>query len=141
MPAIVESESGVIQGIASRGLKKSSAVAAEFGVKNAYGSYEELLNDEEIDAVYIPLPNHLHREWVIRAAEAGKHVLCEKPIALTSSEAAEMVDACNKAGVHLAEAYMYRHHPRIAELKELIARGEIGELRSIRGTFTCHDEG
>ncbi|WP_205622747.1 Gfo/Idh/MocA family protein [Paenibacillus wynnii] len=141
MPAIVESESGVIQGIASRGLEKSSAVAAEFGVKNAYGSYEELLSDEEVDAVYIPLPNHLHREWVIRAAEAGKHVLCEKPIALNSSEAAEMVDACNKAGVHLAEAYMYRHHPRISEVQALIASGEIGDLRSIRGTFTYNDAG
>ena len=139
MPAIVESESGKIEGIASRGLEKSSAVAAEFGVEKAYGSYEELLQDEEIDAIYIPLPNHLHREWVIRAAEAGKHVLCEKPIALNSIEAEEMVDACNKAGVHLAEAYMYRHHPRIAELQQLIARGEIGDLRSIRGTFTYND--
>lgn len=89
--------------------------------------------------MYIPLPNHLHREWVIRAAEAGKHILCEKPIALNSEEAAEMVKACNDAGVHLAEAYMYRHHPRIAELQEIIASGEIGELRSIRGTFTYND--
>ncbi|MCL6601988.1 MAG: Gfo/Idh/MocA family oxidoreductase [Paenibacillus sp.] len=139
MPAIVESESGIIQGVASRGLEKSSAVAAEFGIGKAYGSYEELLTDQEIDAIYIPLPNHLHREWVIRAAEAGKHVLCEKPIALNSREAAEMVEACNKAGVHLAEAYMYRHHPRMAELQELIASGEIGDLRSIRGTFTYND--
>ena len=139
MPAIAESESSVIQGIASRGLEKSTAVAAEFGVDKAYGSYEELLRDDEIDAVYIPLPNHLHREWVIRAAEAGKHVLCEKPIALNSREAAEMVQACNKAGVHLAEAYMYRHHPRISELRQLISDGAIGELRSIRGTFTYND--
>lgn len=141
MPAIQESESGIIAAVASRGLEKSSAVAAEFGIEKAYGSYEELLADQEIDAVYIPLPNHLHREWVIRAAEAGKHVLCEKPIALNSAEAAEMVEACRKAGVHLAEAYMYRHHPRIAELQDIIARGEIGELRSIRGTFTYNDAG
>ncbi|AIQ21017.1 oxidoreductase [Paenibacillus sp. FSL H7-0357] len=141
MPAIQESESGVIAAVASRGLEKSSAVAAEFGIEKAYGSYEELLADQDIDAVYIPLPNHLHREWVIRAAEAGKHVLCEKPIALNSAEAAEMVDACRKAGVHLAEAYMYRHHPRIVELQDIIARGEIGELRSIRGTFTYNDAG
>lgn len=139
MPAIQESQSGVIEAVASRGLDKSSAIAAEFGVSKAYGSYEELLADKDIDAVYIPLPNHLHREWVIRAAEAGKHVLCEKPIALNSREAAEMVEACRKAGVHLAEAYMYRHHPRIAELQNIIARGEIGELRSIRGTFTYND--
>jgi predicted dehydrogenase len=141
MPAIQESETGIIEAVASRGLEKSSAVAAQFGVQKAYGSYEELLADKEIDAVYIPLPNHLHREWVIRAAEAGKHVLCEKPIALNSAEAAEMVEACRIAGVHLAEAYMYRHHPRIAELQEIIARGDIGELRSIRGTFTYNDAG
>ncbi len=136
MPAIVDSETGIIKAIASRGIDKSTAVAAEFGVEKAYGNYEELLADAEIDAVYIPLPNHLHREWVLRAAEAGKHVLCEKPIALSSREAGEMVEACNKAGVHLAEAYMYRHHPRIAELRDIITAGEIGELRSIRGTFT-----
>ncbi|QSF44850.1 Gfo/Idh/MocA family protein [Paenibacillus tianjinensis] len=141
MPAILESETGIIEAVASRGLEKSSAVAAEFGINKAYGSYEELLADKDIDAVYIPLPNHLHREWVIRAAEAGKHVLCEKPIALNSTEAAEMVEACRKAGVHLAEAYMYRHHPRIAELREIISRGDIGELRSIRGTFTYNDAG
>lgn len=139
MPAIQESETGVIQAVASRGLDKSSAVAKEFGVPQAYGSYEELLTDPNVDAVYIPLPNHLHREWAIRAAEAGKHVLCEKPIALNSREAAEMVEACRKAGVHLAEAYMYRHHPRIAEVRQIIASGEIGELRSIRGTFTYND--
>ncbi|OKP98563.1 Gfo/Idh/MocA family protein [Paenibacillus sp. P46E] len=139
MPAIQESETGVIQAVASRGLDKSSAVAKEFGVPQAYGSYEELLADPNVDAVYIPLPNHLHREWAIRAAEAGKHVLCEKPIALNSREAAEMVEACRKAGVHLAEAYMYRHHPRIAEVRQIIASGEIGELRSIRGTFTYND--
>lgn len=139
MPAIMDSESGMITAVASRGLEKSSAVAAEFGIEKAYGSYEELLADKDIDAVYIPLPNHLHREWVIRAAEAGKHVLCEKPIALNSKEAAEMVQACSAAGVHLAEAYMYRHHPRIAELREIIASGEIGQLRSIRGTFTYND--
>jgi xylose dehydrogenase (NAD/NADP) len=139
MPAIQESESGVIQAVASRGLDKSSAVAAEFGIKSAYGSYEELLEDRNVDAVYIPLPNHLHREWVIRAAQSGKHVLCEKPIALTAREAAEMVEACNEAGVHFAEAYMYRHHPRMAELQGLIAEGAIGELRSIRGTFTYNN--
>jgi len=139
MPAIASSSTGVLSAIASRGLEKSQAVAVQFGIEQAYGSYEELLADREIDAVYIPLPNHLHREWVIRAAEAGKHVLCEKPMALSSAEAAEMVEACRKAGVHLAEAYMYRHHPRIAELQEMIAAGEIGEIRSIRGSFTYND--
>lgn len=139
MPAIVESETGIIEAVASRVLEKSKALALEFGVEKAYGSYDELLADQAVDAVYIPLPNHLHREWVIRAAKAGKHVLCEKPIALNSQEATEMVQACNEAGVHLAEAYMYRHHPRIAELQEIIASGEIGELRSIFGTFTYNN--
>lgn len=139
MPAIQQSETGVLEAIASRELEKSSACAEEFGIGKAYGSYEELLADPDVDAVYIPLPNHLHCEWVIRAAEAGKHVLCEKPIALDSREAAEMVEACGKAGVILAEAYMYRHHPRIARLREIIASGEIGALRSIRGTFTYND--
>ena len=83
--------------------------ADELGIPKAYGSYEELLNDPEIDAVYIPLPNHLHKEWTIKAAEAGKHILCEKPIALDENEAKDMIEACEKAGVVLAEAYMYRH--------------------------------
>lgn len=130
MPAIQESETGVIRAVASRGLTKSSSVAAEFGIEQAYGSYEELLADPEVDAVYIPLPNHLHCEWVIRAAEAGKHILCEKPIALNSREAAEMVEACRKAGVHLAEAYMYRHHPRINE-----PAGDYRQRRDRRGTY------
>ncbi|ASA24616.1 Gfo/Idh/MocA family protein [Paenibacillus donghaensis] len=139
MPAIAESTSGIIQAIASRDLDKSAAVAAAFGVQQAYGSYEELLADPQVEAVYIPLPNHLHLEWVLRAAEAGKHVLCEKPIALNSREALQMVEACSRAGVHLAEAYMYRHHPRMGQVQAVIASGEIGELRSIRGTFTYND--
>lgn len=139
LPAIQESTTGEILAMASRSLEKSRAVAESVGIPRAYGSYEELLADPDIDAVYIPLPNHLHREWVIRAAEAGKHVLCEKPIALTSAEAEEMLAACRKAGVHLAEAFMYRHHPQMAELREVIRRGEIGELRLIRGAFTYND--
>lgn len=82
------------------------------------------------------MPNHLHKQWTIAAAKAGKHILCEKPLALNAVEAQEMVDYCKEAGVHLAEAFMYRHHPRIAKVKEIIASGEIGELRGIRGVFT-----
>ncbi|MNB65798.1 Glucose--fructose oxidoreductase precursor [compost metagenome] len=139
IPAIAESESAVVQAVASRGLDKSGRVAREFGIKSAYGSYEELLQDPEVDAVYIPLPNHLHRQWAIRAAEAGKHVLCEKPIALNAAEAEEIVQACRKAGVHLAEAFMYRHHPRYEEIRNVLQSGEIGELRAIRGSFTYND--
>lgn len=139
MPGIQASATGVIQAVASRGIEKASAAAAQFGVSQAYGSYEELLADPNIDAVYIPLPNHLHREWTIRAAEAGKHILCEKPLALTAAEAQEMVDACSKAGVVLAEAFMYRHHPRMEQIKQLITDGEIGELRALRGAFTFNN--
>ena len=97
------------------------------------------LRDESIDVVYIPLPNHLHREWTIRAAEAGKHILCEKPMALTEREAAEMAEASAKAGVILAEGFMYRHHPRYSLMKEIIASGEIGELRAVHSCFTFNN--
>ncbi|MFC5532612.1 Gfo/Idh/MocA family protein [Cohnella yongneupensis] len=141
MPAIQASETGMLQAVASRGIDKARAVADKFGIEQAYGSYEELLADPNIDAVYIPLPNHLHREWTIRAAEAGKHVLCEKPLALTAAEAEEMIDACDKAGVVLAEAFMYRYHPRMEQIRSLIESGEIGELRAFRGAFTFNNAG
>jgi xylose dehydrogenase (NAD/NADP) len=136
IPAIQASQTGELIGIASRDENKAKKKAEQFGIPKFYGSYEALLANPDIDAVYIPLPNHLHKEWVIAAAQAGKHILCEKPLALNAQEAQEMVDACKEAGVHLAEAFMYRHHPRIAKVKEILARGEIGELRAIRGVFT-----
>lgn len=139
VPGIQQSESGVAAAIASRTPVKAEAAAAELNIPKAYGSYEALLADDSIDAVYIPLPNHLHMEWTIRAAEAGKHVLCEKPIALNAAEAERMADACAKSGVHLAEAFMYRHHPRYVRIRELVRSGEIGELRSIHGTFTFNN--
>lgn len=136
IPAIQASETGQLVGIASRDESKAKNKAEQFDIPKYYGSYEALLADPDIDAVYIPLPNHLHKQWTIAAAQAGKHILCEKPLALNAQEAQEMVDACKEAGVHLAEAFMYRHHPRIARVKEIIASGEIGELRAIRGSFT-----
>jgi len=136
IPGIQESKWNVVEAIASRSLKSAQAFADELGIPKAYGSYEELLNDPAIDAVYIPLPNHLHKEWTIKAAQAGKHILCEKPIALDETEATEMVDACNKAGVILAEAYMYLHQKRYEDIKIRIASGEIGDLRGIHGVFT-----
>jgi len=136
IPAIQASETGELVGIASRNEEKAKAKAEQFGIPKSYGSYEALLADPEIDAVYIPLPNHLHKEWTIAAAKAGKHILCEKPLAMDAAEAQEMVDYCREAGVHLAEAFMYRHHPRVARVKEILASGEIGELRAIRGVFT-----
>lgn len=141
IPGIQQSERGEVAAIASRGLEKAKETAAKLGIPQAYGSYEELLEDPSIDAVYIPLPNHLHKEWTIRAARAGKHVLCEKPIALTAAETEEMAEACRTAGVHLEEAFMYRHHPRYAMIHDIIASGEIGELRGIHGTFTFNSSG
>lgn len=136
IPAIQASETGELLAVASRDESKARKKAEQFGIPKFYGSYEALLADPDIDAVYIPLPNHLHKQWTIAAARAGKHILCEKPLALNAVEAQEMVDACKEAGVHLAEAFMYRHHPRIARVKEIIASGEIGDVRGIHGVFT-----
>lgn len=139
MPAIMESSNGRIEAVASRGIEKSRALADQFEVQKAYGSYEELLEDSDVDAVYIPLPNHLHKEWTIKAAEAGKHVLCEKPIALDAWEAELMIKACSDAGVLLAEAMMYRHHPVLRRAQQLVAGGGVGDLRVIRASFTYNN--
>ncbi|PZE22191.1 Gfo/Idh/MocA family protein [Paenibacillus xerothermodurans] len=136
IPGIQQSATGEVTAIASRNESTARATADELGIPTAYESYEQLLADDNIDAVYVPLPNHLHKEWTIKAAEAGKHVLCEKPIALNASEAEEMAEACARADVKLAEAFMYRHHPRYAMIKDIIKSGEIGEIRGIRGAFT-----
>jgi xylose dehydrogenase (NAD/NADP) len=139
IPAIQKSKSGESVAIASRDIKKAQEVANELGIEQAYGSYEALLDDETIDAIYIPLPNHLHKEWTMKAAEAGKHVLCEKPLALNQLEAQEMVEKCLQAGVRLGEAFMYRHHPRYERIKEIIQSGEIGTVRSLHGAFTFNN--
>ena len=142
IPGIQESsERNEVVAVASRNLEKAKQFAEDMGIPQAYGSYEELLNDPEIDAVYIPLPNHLHKEWTIKAAEAGKHILCEKPVALNEKEAKEMIEACEKAGVILVEAYMYRHQLRYAEIKERMKNGEIGEIRGIHSVFTFNNAG
>lgn len=139
MPGIHQSERGEIVAIASRDADKAADVAVEFNIQRSYGTYEELLADENVDAVYIPLPNHLHKEWTIAAAKAGKHILCEKPVALNADEAAEMVDVCQREGVIFAEAFMYRYHPKHARVKEIIASGEIGEIRALHANFTCNN--
>ena len=141
IPAIKDSKTSEVLAIASRGLEKAKRTAAELGIERVYGSYQELLQDPDIDAVYIPLPNHLHKEWTIKAAEAGKHVLCEKPLALNQEEAVEMVRACNEAGVKLSEAFMYRYHPRYERIKEILKAGEIGTIRGLHGTFTFNNAG
>lgn len=141
IPGVQLSEINEVVAIASRDEEKAKRTAEQTNIPVAYGSYEALLADDSIDVIYIPLPNHLHKEWAIRATQAGKHVLCEKPLALNAQEAQEMVEAAATAGVHLAEAFMYRHHPRYDTIKQIIASGEIGELRGIRGTFTFNNAG
>jgi predicted dehydrogenase len=139
IPGIKSSKSGTVAAIASRDGEKAKQKAEQLGIPKAYGSYEALLADPDIDAVYIPLPNHLHMPWTIKAAEAGKHVLCEKPIALNAAEAERMEQACRDAGVVLAEAFMYRHHPRYERIREIVQSGEIGDIRGIHGTFTFNN--
>ncbi|GGI95762.1 Gfo/Idh/MocA family protein [Paenibacillus hunanensis] len=141
IPGIQQSSLNEVTALASRTLDKAEQTATDLGIPKAYGSYEELLADASIDAVYIPLPNHLHYEWTLRAAEAGKHILCEKPIALNAAQAEEMAAAASKAGVHLAEAFMYRHHPRYEQIRDIIASGEIGDVRGIHSTFTFNSSG
>src|SRR5262245_63438485 len=124
--------------IASRDEARASAAAADLGLERAYGSYEALLADPEIEAVYNPLPNHLHVPWSIRAAQAGKHVLCEKPIALTADEAQTLLAARDANGVQVAEAFMVRTHPQWLEVERLIASGAIGPLRLVSGLFSYY---
>jgi predicted dehydrogenase len=121
--------------IASRDAARAEAAADELGIPTAHGSYEALLADPMVDAVYIPLPNHLHAEWTIRAVEAGKHVLCEKPLALSSADAERMIDAADRAGVVLMEAFMYRHHPTWVAARDLVAAGRIGRLMAVQSFF------
>jgi predicted dehydrogenase len=133
--ARASSETQVIA-IASRDRQRAQAMATEFGIARVHDSYDDLLADPDIDAVYNPLPNSLHPEWTIRAAQAGKHVLCEKPVARTAAEAERMAAACRANGVLLMEAFMWRHHPQHAHVRALLDAGEIGEPRMVRGSFT-----
>jgi predicted dehydrogenase len=122
--------------VASRDQAKADAYAKEWDIPRAYGSYEALLADPEIEAVYISLPNNMHCEWSIKALEAGKHVLCEKPMSLHPAEVAAAFDAAERTGLLLSEAFMYRHNPQTKRVVELVASGAIGELRVIRSTFS-----
>jgi len=136
IPALQQVASAQVVAIASRDLGRARDVAARFSIPKAFASYKALLDDPDVDAVYIPLPNALHAPWTMRAAEAGKHVLCEKPLALNAAEAGEMIAACRDHGVQLAEAFMYRHHPQIAQALELVRSGDIGVPRLVRGSFS-----
>ena len=136
IPGIQQSGVATLAAIASRDAQTAASWAAEFGVPKHYDSYAALLSDPDIDAVYIPSPNELHRPWTMNAAAAGKHVLCEKPLARNLAEAKEMVDACQQHGVLLMEAFMWRHHPRVKRAREMIASRQIGELRLVKMDFS-----
>lgn len=136
IPAMQKCEHAIIHAIASRDLAKANAAARGLGIPKAYGTYEDLLADPQIDAIYNPLPNHLHVPWSIRAAEAGKHVLCEKPISLTLAEALTLLDVRKRTGVKIGEAFMVRTHPQWLRTRELVRSGAIGELRAITASFS-----
>jgi predicted dehydrogenase len=136
IPAMQASKLSPVRAIASRSEGKADEAAAALGIAKAYASYEDLLADQEIEAVYIPLPNHLHAEWTEKAAAAGKHVLCEKPLALTSDQARHMISVCRDAGVRFMEAFMYRLHPMWVEAKRMVDSGTIGDLLAIQSFFS-----
>jgi predicted dehydrogenase len=136
IPAFKRAANTELRAIASRSPEKAQAAAAAAGIPHAYGSYEQLLDDPAIDAVYIPLPNSLHAEWTMKAADRGKHVLCEKPLAADAAEAQRVVDYCRQRGVRLMDGFMWPHHPRTARLRELLDAGAIGAVRHVTGAFT-----
>lgn len=136
IPAIQAGQRGVIAAIASRDAGKAAATAARCGIPRSYGSYEALLADSEIEAIYNPLPNHLHVEWTVKALDAGKHVLCEKPIALNAAEAQAMVAARDRSGKQVIEAFMVRHHPQWQRVRALVREGRIGTVRTLQSAFT-----
>lgn len=136
VPALHNASNGALVAVASRDPGKAHAFADELQIPRAYGSYDDLLADPEIDAIYNPLPNDQHAYWSIRAAAAGKHVLCEKPLASDAAEAQEMVKAFKAHGVLLAEAFMYRFHPRTRRVRELVQSGAVGHVQQIGSAFT-----
>jgi len=140
IPAMKQCELCEIVAIASSRIEKAQVAAGKLGIQKAYGSYEDLLNAPEIDAVYIPLPNHLHVSWSIKALEAGKHVLCEKPLAMTATEANKLLGTAEKyPKLKIMEAFMYRHHPQWQRARQMIDEGKIGDLRTIQSFFSYYN--
>ena len=135
MPAISKSDRACAYAVASRDAERAKVFAAEFDTPRHFGSYQELIDDPEVEVVYVALPNEWHAEWSIKAARAGKHVLCEKPMALDARQALEVADECRKNGVLLMEAFMYRLNPRTRMIKEVIDSGTLGEVRAITSEF------
>jgi xylose dehydrogenase (NAD/NADP) len=135
IPAIGAAERAELVAVASRSQERAEAYAAEWGIPRAYGSYQALLDDPDVDVIYISLPNSLHAEWAVRAAEAGKHVLCEKPLAVSIPECDRIIDAAEAAGVVAVEAVMYLHHPLLREARRLISEGAVGRVQLVRGSL------
>jgi D-xylose 1-dehydrogenase (NADP+, D-xylono-1,5-lactone-forming) len=136
LPAFAKANNAELRGIASRSLEKAQAAAKSAGIPQAFGSYEALLDDPNIDAIYNPLPNTLHAEWTRKAAERGKHVLCEKPLTPTAAEAVELVAFCKARKICLMDGFMWPHHPRTAQIRQFIDQGGIGKVVRASGTFT-----
>jgi predicted dehydrogenase len=140
LPAMQLGRYTTVDAIASRDLKKAREAASKLGIAKAYGSYEELLADPEIDAIYNPLPNQMHVPWTAKAAEAGKHVLCEKPISLTVAEAKTLLEVRERTGVKIGEAFMIRSYTQWLRVGELLRAGRIGQLRSVAGFFSYYND-
>jgi predicted dehydrogenase len=140
IPGIRRAARCEVVAIASRDGAAARAAADRLDIATAHGSYDALLGDPEVDAVYIPLPNHLHAEWTIAALRAGKHVLCEKPLAMAADEAQRMVDVAHETGLHLMEAFMYRHHPTWVAAKDLVDSGRIGTLTAVQSWFSYFND-
>jgi len=136
IPPLRASKRNVLTSVASRSQASAAAYAAEWKIQRAFGSYEAMLADPDIDVIYNSLPNHLHAEWTIKAMQAGKNVLCEKPMGLTTAEVDAISAAAKETGKVVAEAFMYRHHPQTLKARELVKSGQIGNLQAIRGAFT-----
>ncbi len=139
IPAMQAGTYSRVDAIASRNAGRAQSAASDLAIARSYGSYDELLDDPEIDAVYIPLPNHLHVPWTVRALEADKDVLCEKPIALTAAEAGVLIEAETRTGRQVQEAFMVRHHPQWAKVREIIRSGRLGRIRAVQGIFAYHN--
>ncbi len=135
IPAMQGATAAQLVGIASRDVNKAKAAADQFGIPKSFGSYDALLAEREIDAVYIPLPNHLHVDWAVRALDAGKHVLCEKPLCLSAKDVGTLQAARDRTGRHIEEAFSYRNHPQWAKIAELLASGAIGAPRAVQCTL------
>ena len=139
LPAIQKSENGVVYAIASRNDRTARDAASHLSIPVSYSSYQDMLDDPEVEAVYNPLPNHMHVEWTIKAMEAGKHVLCEKPLALNQDDIRTLIKLRNKTGLTVCEAFMVRYHPQWIMTKKSVQEGKIGDLKNIQGFFSYYN--